>query len=471
MDPRSFTGLCGSGISESKPDGQEQKHMSSIRVNLSAIVALESLRSAQGALNNTQKQISTGLRVSAASDNASYWSISTKMKSDNGALGAVRDSIKQSIATINTFSSALDKTLNHLNSIKTGLVAASQPGADIAGIQAEISAHIKGIKSVAASATINGLNWLSGAGGTVNLVFSYNGSMNKVNTLPIDTSQTVLFADPGTGAGGILGNVATIDITDPLPMRLTSLDPSGHTKSLGSLSPSLTLTGTAGANTLSGGAGNDTLTGGLGKDVLYGRAGADTFVFTSASESPVASSARDVIMDWEIGDRIDLDAIDASTSKAGHQSLTFVGLGPVSNSVGSGQVKYFHDNGNTYVVGDVTGDGVADFKVDIRGLHTLTVDNDRSEIGAAALKTIDDAINRVVKGEAYLGGTKALLETQQEFINVLSDALTTGAGAFVDADMNEASTRLNALEARQQLNLQALSIANENNQLILKLLA
>jgi flagellin len=445
--------------------------MSSIRVNLSAIVALESLRSVQGALNKTQKQISTGLRVSAASDNASYWSISTKMKSDIGALGAVRDSIKQSIATINTFSSALDKTLDHLNSIKKGLVAAVQPGADITAIQAEISAHIKVMKNIAASATINGQNWLAGAGRMVNLVISYDGSASKVNTLPVDTSQTVLFADPSTGAGGILGDVAAINITAPLPFRLTSLDPSGQIKSIGSLSPSRALTGTAGADTLSGGAGNDTLTGGLGKDVLYGGAGADTFVFTSASESPVATIARDVIMDWEIGDRIDLDAIDASASQAGHQSLAFVGVGPVSNSVNSGQVKYFHDNGNTYVVGDVTGDGVADFKIDIRGLHTLTVDNDRSEIDAAILETVDDAINRVVQGEAYLGATKALLETQEEFINVLSDALTTGAGAFVDVDMNEASTRLNALEIRQQLSVQALSIANENNQLILKLLA
>ncbi|WP_201863949.1 flagellin N-terminal helical domain-containing protein [Microvirga soli] len=445
--------------------------MSSIRSNLSAVAVLESLRSAQSAITKTQRQISTGLRVSEASNNASYWSISTKMKSDIGALGAVQDTLRQSIATINTFSSALDKTLDHLNRIKKGIVAASQPGADISAIQTEISAHIKGVKNIAASATINGQNWLSGAAGTVNLVVSYDGSGSKVNTLPVDTSQTVLFADPDTGAGGILSRVAVIDITVALPLRLTSPGPGGQTRSQGSLTPSVVRTGTAGPDTLVGGAGNDMLTGGLGKDVLYGGAGADTFVLAAATQSPIAPSARDVIMDWEIGDRIDLDAIDASTSLAGHQSLVFVGQGAVSNSVQSGRVKYFHDNGNTYVVGDVTGDGQADFKIDIQGLHTLVVDTDRSEIYAAALKTVDDAINRVVQGEAHLGATKALLESQGEFINVLSDALMTGVGAFVDADMNEASTRLNALGARQQLGLQALSIANENSQLILKLLA
>jgi flagellin len=180
---------------------------------------------------------------------------------------------------------------------------------------------------------------------------------------------------------------------------------------------------------------------------------------------------RDVIKDWESGDRIDLSAIDASLSQPGHQSLVFLGLGTVSNTVASGKVKYFHDNGNTFIVGDMSGDNTADFKIEITGIHTLDIDNDRSEFYAAALRTVDDAINRVVEAEGRLGATKALLETQGEFISVLSDALTAGVSAFVDADMNVTSTRLKALEAQQQLGLQALSIANENSQLILELLA
>ncbi|MBM6584376.1 M10 family metallopeptidase C-terminal domain-containing protein, partial [Microvirga sp. BT689] len=112
----------------------------------------------------------------------------------------------------------------------------------------------------------------------------------------------------------------------------------------------------------------------LGKDTLSGGAGADTFVFTSVADSRPGAAERDVITDWDSSDKLDLSAVDAST-QPGHQSLVWVGQGAVSNAVGSGQVKYFQDNGNTYVVGDVTGDGQADFKIDIRGLHTLTADN------------------------------------------------------------------------------------------------
>ena len=47
--------------------------------------------------------------------------------------------------------------------------------------------------------------------------------------------------------------------------------------------------------------------------------------------------------------------------------------------------------------------------------------------------------------------------------------LTAGVSAFVDADMNEASTRNQALQTQQQLGVQALSMANQNSQMILKL--
>ena len=47
--------------------------------------------------------------------------------------------------------------------------------------------------------------------------------------------------------------------------------------------------------------------------------------------------------------------------------------------------------------------------------------------------------------------------------------LTTGVSSLVDADMNEASTKLQALQTQQQLGVQSLSIANQSSQIILKL--
>ena len=51
----------------------------------------------------------------------------------------------------------------------------------------------------------------------------------------------------------------------------------------------------------------------------------------------------------------------------------------------------------------------------------------------------------------------------------MSTDYANGLSALVDADMNTASTRLQALQTQEQLGIQSLSIANQNSQLILKL--
>ena len=68
-----------------------------------------------------------------------------------------------------------------------------------------------------------------------------------------------------------------------------------------------------------------------------------------------------------------------------------------------------------------------------------------------------------------LGAASSQIDLQTTYISSLSNSLTSGVGSLVDADMNEASTRLSALQTQQQLGVQALSVANQNSQLILKL--
>ena len=58
---------------------------------------------------------------------------------------------------------------------------------------------------------------------------------------------------------------------------------------------------------------------------------------------------------------------------------------------------------------------------------------------------------------------------QEDFVSNLMDTIDKGIGRLVDADMNEESTRLKALQVQQQLGIQALSIANSNSQNILSL--
>jgi flagellin len=81
----------------------------------------------------------------------------------------------------------------------------------------------------------------------------------------------------------------------------------------------------------------------------------------------------------------------------------------------------------------------------------------------------DAAIKEMTDAASSLGATKSRIGLQQDFVKGLMDALDRGVGTLVDADMNEESTKLQALQVQQQLGVQALSIANSSTQSILKL--
>ena len=133
------------------------------------------------------------------------------------------------------------------------------------------------------------------------------------------------------------------------------------------------LLGENGADALYGGSGNDRLYGGAGRDLLRGDAGQDVmsggadfdrFVFTSVSTSRPA--ARDVITDFQHGDKIDLSLIDANLTNAGDQAFAF------GNAAAAYSVWSTQSGGNTFVSVDNTGDNVADLTIQLTGLRTLT---------------------------------------------------------------------------------------------------
>ncbi|SMC84999.1 flagellin [Rhizobium sp. RU36D] len=95
---------------------------------------------------------------------------------------------------------------------------------------------------------------------------------------------------------------------------------------------------------------------------------------------------------------------------------------------------------------------------------TTTDNNIEIMVGAvdAMLKDMTDAA-------ATLGAAKSRIDLQHEFVNDLMDVIDTGVGRLVDADMNEESTKLKALQTQQQLGIQALSIANSSSENILSL--
>jgi flagellin len=85
------------------------------------------------------------------------------------------------------------------------------------------------------------------------------------------------------------------------------------------------------------------------------------------------------------------------------------------------------------------------------------------------ISTIESSLTNVDAALARLSSGSKKFSIQLDFVSKLSDTLTSGIGNLVDADMATESAQLTALQTKQQLGVQALSIANQAPQTILSL--
>jgi serralysin len=143
------------------------------------------------------------------------------------------------------------------------------------------------------------------------------------------------------------------------------------------------LTGNDGANVIDGGGGADQLSGGGGADILIGSGGRDTlqgglggdvFRFAELGDFPgTTATTADTILDFSSaqGDRIDLSALDAvKSTTAVNDAFTWIGSGAFTKV--AGQLRYVVTSGVGLVLGDIDGNGVADFAIRIEKAPALT---------------------------------------------------------------------------------------------------
>jgi flagellin len=309
----------------------ERNDMTSINTNRAAMVALQSLNTTNNKLEATQQRISTGLRVSTATDNAAYWSIATTMRSDNSSLSTVKDALGLGAATVDVSYTALNASIESVKGIKDKLVAARQPGVDRSKIQTEITELQNQLRSIANSATFSGENWLS----VDSSLAGYNATKSIVSS----------FTRGPTGV-----SIQTIQYDGDASKLIDANDQSGI-----------------------------------------------------------------------------LDNEDATTNGAVTYSIINFDISTMSTSV-----------------------------ADTADLEQI-------------IKWVDDGLSAMINSAANLGALKGRINSQNDFVRMLMEAVERGVGTLVDADMTEESTKLQALQVQQQLGVQSLSIANQSSQNILAL--
>jgi flagellin len=131
---------------------------------------------------------------------------------------------------------------------------------------------------------------------------------------------------------------------------------------------------------------------------------------------------------------------------------------------GSNVVAFANDTGSSLITLTAVSFALSGSTVTV----TTTDQVDTYTNAGLALTHVNASITALNKQLATLGSGSRALEKHRTFLAQLSDSLEAGIGNLVDADMAKESAKLQSLQVKQQLGAQALSIANQSPQILLK---
>ena len=200
----------------------------SILTNNSAMVALQTLNNINKGLNDVQSQISTGLKVGTAKDNAATFAISQVMRSDVAGFQAISDSLDLGSSTLAVASNATDQVSDLLNEIKGKIVNSGESGFDAATIQNEIVSLRDQITSIVGAAQFNGTNLIDGTAGTLNILSSLDrDATGAVSTSTISVAAQNLGTAAGAARGGLAGSDGASGANDNAAFTIDAADAAG----------------------------------------------------------------------------------------------------------------------------------------------------------------------------------------------------------------------------------------------------
>ncbi|MFW2587639.1 flagellin [Sagittula sp. SSi028] len=410
--------------------------MSSILTNNGATAALQTLKNINRAMGNVQEQISTGKRVNSSKDNAAVWAISKSMESDVAGFKKVSESLSLGQATVSVARQGAETVADLLTEVKEKIVSAQEENVDREKIQTDIAALRDQIGAVVNASQFNGQYMLQNTGteensGGINVLASIDRSFDGVTSTDIRVSKedltTTAAAAGSVSVDASLGNTVVAGETNDIATFVED--------TAGGLATGNTYQFTSGGNL------------GLSADVAYVAREGDTL-------DDVTSGLVMKLNAQAIEDGIDVTFKQGDTT--GTIAMTNNTAADIAVAGGEFQQSALDGSENDGTIG-----GRLEVLADI--------DVSTQDGADAALAVIDGLIDVAIDSAAAFGSSEMRLETQSDFVSGLTDALTSGIGTLVDADMEETSARLQALQVQQQLGIQAMSIANSAPQTLLSL--
>jgi flagellin len=405
----------------------------SVNTNAGAFAALQNLSNTTGALNESQTRINTGLRVSSSKDDAAAFAIAQRLRGDLAGLNAVNLSLSRAASELDVAIAGAEAVSDLLVEMKEKAVAAKDSGLDTASRSAlnnDFKQLRDQINTIVTNATFNGKNALTGDG-----IVSITDATGA-NTITVNTTSLTLYglrlqdSDISTVSG------TTTTVT---PTALSSLD-------------DLVISS---VETLDGGSNEEALNAMLNliDDEANESALSTALANNGASISDLNNSldrGTGLISDANVLAGLE-DFLEAQVAGSDFGADLGTPSLPDNLEVRGGTIYVAGSGTNAYF----TTSG-ADVQITIAG-------------ASDAVTKVEEAIDTVNDVLSQLGSGAQRIQLQQEFSQHLSDSISGGIGNLVDANLAKEAATLQSLQSKQQLGLQALSIANQAPQTVLSL--
>ena len=173
----------------------------SVNTNGGALLALRSLNRTTQLLGEVQNQVSTGLKVASARDNAAVYNIAQRLRSNVSGLNAVKASLDRGISATDVAISAAEAVSDLLNELKAKAVAAKDPGLDTnsrVALNDEFKELRDSITTIVDNAEFNGVNAVKSDG----IIAIVNDDASKVISISVQKLSL--------GSGNVLITAASV---------------------------------------------------------------------------------------------------------------------------------------------------------------------------------------------------------------------------------------------------------------------
>src|SRR5882672_7866138 len=471
--------------------------------NINSLNAQRNLTGSQATLSQALQRLSSGLRINSAADDAAGLAISSQFTTQiNGTNQAVHNA-NDAISETQTAGGALATLTDNLQSIRTLAVESangSNSAADRAALDQEVQQQIAEITRIASQTSFNGLNVLDGSSGTT----TYQVGANVGNTISINLSQGVRADQIGQYASTtnlVTGALATGDLSlqvgnGPVVAVAASVAGTGNAGQTagsayavaqainsagvtGLTATASTSTVAAAFGTVTGTAAGDSYSLNINGVDIFGSTGIALGVGGTVTQSNVqtavnaVSGQTGVVASADSSGNLVLTASDGSNITAtqtigGAATGTGAGAGTLAATVGNLTVSAASA---ITVAGATPGNAGLTAGTIAASTGLLSTQNVLTVAGAnSTIHSIDSALATVSQFQSQLGAIQNRFTSTVSNLQATSQNLTASRSTIQDADFAAETAKLTQSQVLQQAGISVLAQANQEPQLILKLL-